>query len=66
MTTENTPKRPDLIAYAVTERGKEAEKKPFFHDIGAAWANSKGGYSLKLVSLPVNGEIALFPPRSTS
>lgn len=54
-----TKKHPDLIAYTVTE----GSEKSHFHRIGAAWANSKGGYGLRLHALPVNGEIVLLPPR---
>lgn len=50
---------PDLYAYAVS---KEADK-PHYTRIGAAWANAKGGYGVRLNALPVNNEIVLFPPR---
>jgi len=53
-------KKPELIAFVATE-GKD--EKSFFHRIGAAWANSKGGYSIRLDALPVNGEIVLLPPK---
>lgn len=59
MTTDNK-KQPDLIAYSVTGSGE----KSYFHRIGAAWANSKGGYGIKLHALPVDGEIVLLPPRT--
>lgn len=55
----NKAKKPELIAYTVTGEGDNA----FFHKIGAAWANSKGGYQIKLAALPVNGEIVLLPPK---
>ncbi|GAB3326716.1 hypothetical protein [Haliea atlantica] len=54
--TENTPA---LIAYHVTESGKKA----YWSRIGAAWPNRKGGFQIKLDTLPVNGELVLLPPR---
>ncbi len=57
MTTSN--RKPELIAYTVTGTGENA----FFHRIGAAWANSKGGFQIKLAANPVNGEIVLLPPK---
>lgn len=57
MSTNNS--KPALKAFVVTE----SNGKSFFHEIGAAWANSKGGYSLRLHALPVNGEIVLLPPK---
>ena len=51
--------KPDLKAFAVTKTGD----KSFFTEIGAAWKNSKGGYSIKLNALPVSGEIVLLPPK---
>jgi len=53
-------KKPDLIAY-VAKEGKD--EKSFFTRIGAAWANTKGGFSIRLDALPVNGEIVLLPPK---
>jgi hypothetical protein len=51
--------KPDLIAYTVTKNGI----REFFNQIGAAWTNSKGGCSVKLYALPVNGDILLLPPK---
>jgi len=59
-------RRPDLIVYAVNQAkgsGKE-EVKPYFNQVGAAWANSKDGYNIRLFALPVDGELVLLPPRS--
>ena len=53
----DTKKKPEMRAYTVTG----SKGKAFYHEIGAAWANSKGGYGIRLHSLPVNGEIVLFP-----
>ncbi len=55
--TENTPA---LIAYHVTENGK----KTYWSRIGAAWPNRKGGFQIKLDTLPVNGELVLLPPKA--
>ncbi len=52
-------KKPDLKAFVVTKSGE----KSFFNEIGAAWKNSKGGYSIRLNALPVSGEIVLLPPK---
>jgi hypothetical protein len=57
--TNETTKQPALIAYTVRESGE----KSFYTRIGAAWAHKKGGYSIRLDALPVNGEIVLFPPK---
>jgi len=51
--------KPDLKAFVVTNNGD----KDFYHEIGAAWKNKAGGYGIKLTSLPINGEIVLFPPK---
>lgn len=58
--SENTTK-PDLIAF-VTTQAKNADK-PFYHEIGAAWAIKNGGYSVKLHANPINGELVFFPPK---
>lgn len=57
--SETNPNRPDLIAYTVT---RQDDAKPRFHSIGAAWANSKGGYGIRLHALPLDGELVLLPP----
>ena len=47
------PKAPALIAYHVTERGKD---KSFWTRIGAAWDHEDGkGLTLQLDLVPVNG-----------
>ena len=56
---KETAKRPELIAYTVTESGGENR----YHRIGAAWANSKGGCKIVLHALPLDGEILLLPPK---
>ena len=59
MSATKEPKKPDLIAYVVSQSGE----KSYYHRIGAAWRNSKGGARLVLEALPVNGEVLLLPPR---
>ncbi len=59
MGQSNQNRKPDLIAYTVTGSGDNA----FFYRIGAAWANSKGGFQIKLAANPINGEIVLLPPK---
>ncbi len=56
---KETGKRPELIAYTVTESGGENR----YHRIGAAWQNSKGGYKIRLHALPLDGDILLLPPK---
>ncbi len=51
---------PALIAYHVTENGK----KTYWARIGAAWPNKKGGFQVKLETIPVNGELVLLPPKA--
>jgi hypothetical protein len=59
MSEGNQSKKPDLVAYQVSQIGD----KNYYHRIGAAWSNSKGGAKVKLEAFPVNGEILLMPPR---
>lgn len=51
---------PALIAYHVTENNN----KTYWSRIGAAWPNKKGGFQVKLETLPVNGELVLLPPKA--
>ena len=57
--TQETGRRPELIAYTVTQSGKE----DYYHRIGVAWSHRKGGCKIKLHALPVDGEILLLPPK---
>lgn len=59
MTNANT-NAPALIAYQVD---RKENGKAYWHRIGAAWQNKKGGYQIKLSTLPVDGELVLMPPR---
>ena len=53
---------PELFVYVTRNAGD----KSFFTKVGAAWANTKGGFSVKLEALPVNGELVLLPPKTPS
>jgi hypothetical protein len=59
MSANQSPKKPDLIAYVVKENGE----KSFYNRIGVAWKNSKGGVKIVLEAFPVSGELLLLPPR---
>jgi len=54
-------KKPTFNA-VVAREGKDGKR--FYTTIGAAWPNSKGGYSIRLNALPLTGEILLFPPKT--
>ena len=56
----NNIRKPDLLVYAASK----GQDKTFYTRIGRAWANSKGGYGIRLDALPVNGELVLFPPKN--
>lgn len=60
MTT--TTNKPDLIAYQVDQAG---DNQSYWHRVGAAWKNARGGFQIRLSALPVNGEIVLLPPRES-
>ena len=60
--TQETGKRPELVAYTVTQSGENNH----YHRIGAAWKNSKGGYKIRLHALPLDGDILLLPPKETA
>lgn len=50
-------KSPDLIAYTV----REGASRAYFHRVGVAWNNKKGGAKVVLEAMPINGEILLLP-----
>jgi hypothetical protein len=52
-------KRPDYEAFVSQKNGD----KNFYTRVGAAWAVSSGGISIKLHCLPVDGNLVLFPPK---
>lgn len=59
--TENTNRKPDLIAYTVKDRKGE---KGIWNRIGAAWENADGGgFNVSLEALPVNGRLVLRIPK---
>ena len=60
MSDTNT-KSPALIAYQVD---RNENGNAFWHRIGAAWQNKKGGFQIKLTALPVDGELVLLPPKA--
>lgn len=52
--------KPAYDAFSVEER--EGAEKPYFRNIGAAWATKSGeGLNLTLQVLPINGRILLLP-----
>lgn len=61
MSRKHEPRKPELIAYAVTGGGERS----YYHRIGAAWKNKSGGARVVLDAFPVNGELLLLPPRET-
>ncbi len=52
-------KKPEFQVFVTT--GKSGEE--FYHNIGAAWKVDKDGLSIKLSSLPINGEMVIFPSK---
>lgn len=62
MSTRKKTNAPALIAWHVGQP-KEDGEKAYWRRIGAAWKNSKGGFQLRLDSLPVSGDLVLLPPR---
>lgn len=53
--------RPDYSVF-VSEKGKDG--KSYYHRVGSAWCVSNDGISIKLLAMPVSGELVLFPPKS--
>lgn len=51
---------PSLIAYQVRD-GKESS---FWNQIGAAWSNKDGGFTIQLNAVPLDGRIVLCKPKS--
>ena len=53
-------KSPDYNVYTVIEK---KDKKDYWHRVGSAWkAGEDGTVSIKLNSLPLNGELVLRVP----
>jgi hypothetical protein len=59
-TKQQSTNGPALIAYQVTA-GKDGGKA-FWQRCGAAWPNKKGGFQLRLNTLPLGGDLVLLPP----
>ena len=57
-----TKKSPDLIVYHVTPGVGDA--KANWNRVGAAWKNRRGGYQIKLSTVPASHEFVLLPPRA--
>lgn len=55
-------KSPDFIVYHVTP-GVEGAKANW-NRVGAAWRNRRGGYQIKLSTVPTTHKFVLLPPRS--
>ena len=53
-------KRPDYNVY-VSRKGND--DKNHYTQVGSAWNVDKGGISVKLNALPVDGSLVLFPPK---
>lgn len=52
--------KPDFGVY--TSRKGEGDKN-FYTQVGSAWKVAKGGISITLQALPVDGKLVLFPPK---
>jgi hypothetical protein len=63
--TDIVDTRPVLKAYVVDRKDDhENQAKGFWHEVGAAWMHKDGkGMTLRLHSLPINGEIVLREPK---
>jgi hypothetical protein len=48
---------PTHTCYTVRDRGEG--KKPFWAPIGSAWTNKDGSFTIRLDSLPIDGEIVV-------
>jgi hypothetical protein len=42
---------------------REVNGKTFYTEVGAAWNVTGDGISIKLVALPLDGSLVLFPPK---
>lgn len=54
-------KKPDYDAYV----SEENNGKHWYTKIGAAWKFSKDGISIKLTALPADGDLVLFPHKTS-
>jgi len=51
--------KPDYEVFVSEKRGD----KNWYTKVGAAWAVSNDGISIKLQALPIDGNLVLFPPK---
>ena len=56
--SEKAPQKPSYIAYNVENSGNDSAKS-HWQKIGAAWPTKGGGLSLKLNSIPLDGNVVL-------
>lgn len=54
-------KKPDYEVFISQKSGD----KTYYTKIGAGWEVAKGGISIKLMALPIDGSIVLFPRRDS-
>lgn len=45
----------------VVENKKDGDGKGFWHQVGVAWTNKDGSWSIKLSALPVDGRLQMQP-----
>ena len=53
-------KKPDYAVYVSEKNGDDN----FYTRIGSAWNVSKGGVSIKLKAVPIDGNLVLFQPKA--
>lgn len=57
-----TEPKTTLEVYTVIESRREGDRN-YWHRVGSAWKNRDGSLSIKLNSLPMNGELIVKKPR---
>jgi len=57
----DSKKKPDFDVMISKSVEKDGEKKNYYTTIGAGWTVQKGGISLSLDCLPLEGKMVLFP-----
>lgn len=55
-------KRPEYEVF-ISEKGKD--DKSYYTKVGAGWEVAKGGISIKLTALPIDGTVVLFPRKES-
>ncbi|MGH1398389.1 MAG: hypothetical protein ACRBCT_04165 [Alphaproteobacteria bacterium] len=54
----DTPRKPEMIAYHVKDRGED--KEAVWNRVGAAWQHRDGkGFDIQVDALPVDGRVTL-------